>query len=96
MCRTRPVTRPAGCVEVWTQSECVQSVEQIEKPKNKNFQNFQFPSAGTTFPSAGATFPSAGTENAIPKRQLPQARCLRDCPFQKLGSRMDAPDIDLN
>ena len=25
------------------------------------------------------------------KRQLPQARCLVDCPFQKLGSRMDAP-----
>ena len=26
-----------------------------------------------------------------PYRQLPQARCLVDCPFQKLGSRMDAP-----
>ena len=26
-----------------------------------------------------------------PYRQLPQARCLLDCPFQKLGSRMDAP-----
>ena len=24
-------------------------------------------------------------------RQLPQVACLLDCPFQKLGSRMDAP-----
>ena len=68
--------------------------------RNMKNQNFEFPSAGTTFPSAGATFPSAGTENAIPKRQLPQARCLLDCPFQKLGSRMDAPistpGIDFN
>ena len=50
--------------------------------RNMKNQNFQFP--------------SAGTENAIPKRQLPQVACLLDCPFQKLGSRMDAPDIDLN
>ena len=64
--------------------------------RNMKNQNFQFPSAGTTFPSAGATFPSAGTENAIPKRQLPQARCLVDCPFQKLGSRMDAPIFVFN
>ena len=64
--------------------------------RNMKNQNFQFPSAGTTFPSAGATFPSAGTENAIPKRQLPQVNCLLDCPFQKLGSRMDAPDINFN
>ena len=64
--------------------------------RNMKNQNFQFPSAGTTFPSAGATFPSAGSENAIPKRQLPQVNCLLDCPFQKLGSRMDAPDIDFN
>ena len=68
--------------------------------RNMKTQNFQFPSAGTIFPSAGATFPSAGTENAIPKRQLPQVACLLDCPFQKLGSRMHAPistpGIDFN
>ena len=68
--------------------------------RNMKNQNFDFPSAGTTFPSAGATFPSAGTENAIPKRQLPQARYFLDCPFQKLGGRMDAPistpGIDFN
>ena len=68
--------------------------------RNMKNQNFELSSAGTAFPSAGATFPNAGTENAIPKRQLPQARCLLDCPFQKLGSRMDAPistpGIDFN
>ena len=31
-----------------------------------------------------------------PYRQLPQARCLVDCPFQKLGSRMDAPIFVFN
>ena len=64
--------------------------------RNMKNQNFQFPSAGTTFPSAGATYPSAGTENAIPERQLPQVACLLDCPFQKLGSRMDAPIFVFN
>ena len=68
--------------------------------RNLKNQNLKFPSAGTTFPSVGATFQSARTKNAIPKRQLPQARYLLDCPFQKLGSRMDAPistpGIDFN
>ena len=29
-------------------------------------------------------------------RQLPQVACLLDCPFQKLGSRMDAPIFVFN
>ena len=100
MKKMHPTSRPAGYKHVRAIGDDVQSLNKIEIPKNKNFQNFQFPSAGTTFPSAGATFPSAGTENAIPKRQLPQARYFLDCPFQKLGGRMDAPistpGIDFN
>ena len=62
--------------------------------RNMKNQNFQFPSAGTTFPSAGATFPSAGTENAIPKRQLPQARCLLDYPFSKIRVAHGRPHLN--
>ena len=41
MRRTRAVTRPARCEQVRGTSECVESIKEIEKPKNKNFQNFQ-------------------------------------------------------
>ena len=62
--------------------------------RNMKNQNFEFPSAGTTFPSAGATFPSAGTENAIRKRQLPQARCILDCPFSKIRVAHGRPHLN--
>ena len=41
MCRTQPASRPGGYGEVWGISVDVESIKEIEKPKNKKFQNFQ-------------------------------------------------------
>ena len=54
--------------------------------RNMKNQNFEFPSAGT---EKIITLPKAKID------QLPPISGKKE-PFQKLGSRMDAPDIDLN
>ena len=54
--------------------------------RNMKNQNFEFPSAGT---EKIITLPKAKID------QLPPISGKKK-PFQKLGSRMDAPDIDLS